>query len=77
MGNNQKPAVATEQGALAVRKLTFWEAALIIVGANIGSGILGLAYSSLHHCFDALCCRNHPSYQKADAAPWLGRTLCR
>ena len=45
MGNNQKPAVATEQGALAVRKLTFWEAALIIVGANIGSGILGLAYS--------------------------------
>ena len=29
MGNNQKPAVATEQGALAVRKLTFWEAALI------------------------------------------------
>ncbi len=37
---------ATEQGALAVKKLTFWEAALIIVGANIGSGILGLAYSS-------------------------------
>lgn len=46
MSNNQTtPTVATEQGALAVRKLTFWEAALIIVGANIGSGILGLAYS--------------------------------
>lgn len=36
----------TELGALAVKKLTFWEATLIIVGANIGSGILGLAYSS-------------------------------
>jgi len=33
-------------GALRVHKLTFWEAALIIVGANIGSGILGLAYAS-------------------------------
>ncbi len=31
--------------ALKVHKLTFWEAAMIIVGANIGSGILGLAYS--------------------------------
>ncbi|MDR2110947.1 MAG: amino acid permease [Spirochaetaceae bacterium] len=36
----------SEESALKVRKLTFWEAALIIVGANIGSGILGLAYSS-------------------------------
>ncbi len=46
MSSNQKPtAIATEEGALAVKKLTFWEAALIIVGANIGSGILGLAYS--------------------------------
>ncbi len=33
------------QSALEVHKLTFWEAAMIIVGANIGSGILGLAYS--------------------------------
>lgn len=33
-------------GALVVHKLTFWEAALIIVGANVGSGILGLAYAS-------------------------------
>lgn len=31
--------------ALKVHKLTFWEAAMIIVGANVGSGILGLAYS--------------------------------
>lgn len=30
------------EGALKVHKLTFWEAAMIIVGANIGSGILGL-----------------------------------
>ena len=38
--------VVTEEGALSVKKLTFWEAAMIIVGANIGSGILGLAYSA-------------------------------
>lgn len=35
-----------EEGALKVTKLTFYEAVAIIVGANIGSGILGLAYSS-------------------------------
>lgn len=35
-----------EEGALKVTKLTLYEAAAIIVGANIGSGILGLAYSS-------------------------------
>jgi amino acid permease len=34
------------ESALKVRTLTFWEATLIIVGANIGSGILGLAYAS-------------------------------
>lgn len=34
-----------QEGALKVHKLTFWEAALTIVGANIGSGILGLAFS--------------------------------
>lgn len=44
MGENN--TVVTEEGALSVKKLTFWEAAMIIVGANIGSGILGLAYSS-------------------------------
>lgn len=33
------------ESALKVHQLTFWEAAMIIVGANIGSGILGLAYS--------------------------------
>lgn len=34
-----------EESALKVHRLTFLEAAMIIVGANIGSGILGLAYS--------------------------------
>ena len=38
--------VQVEEGALKVTKLTLYEAAAIIVGANIGSGILGLAYSS-------------------------------
>lgn len=32
--------------ALKISNLTFWEATLIIVGANIGAGILGLAYAS-------------------------------
>lgn len=47
MSTNQiaSPSVS-EEGALAIKKLTFWEAALIVVGANIGSGILGLAYSA-------------------------------
>lgn len=47
MSTNQiaSPGVS-EEGALAIKKLTFWEAALIVVGANIGSGILGLAYSA-------------------------------
>ncbi|MDR1786140.1 MAG: hypothetical protein LBR23_06750, partial [Spirochaetaceae bacterium] len=40
MGTNEDT-----ESALKSHKLTFWEAALIIVGANIGSGILGLAYS--------------------------------
>ena len=35
-----------EEGALKVTKLTLYEAVAIIVGANFGSGILGLAYSS-------------------------------
>ena len=35
-----------EEGALKVTKLTLHEAVAIIVGANVGSGILGLAYSS-------------------------------
>lgn len=45
MENTQNGTVH-EGEALRVQKLTFWEAALIIVGANIGSGILGLAYAS-------------------------------
>ena len=35
-----------EEGALKVTNLTLYEAVAIIVGANVGSGILGLAYSS-------------------------------
>ena len=35
-----------QEGALKIAKLTFWEATLMIVGANIGSGILGLAFAS-------------------------------
>ena len=35
-----------EEGALKVSKLSLYEAVAIIVGANVGSGILGLAYSS-------------------------------
>lgn len=35
-----------EEGALKVTKLTLYEAVAIIVGANVGSGILCLAYSS-------------------------------
>lgn len=35
-----------EEGALKVTKLTLYEAVAIIAGANVGSGILGLAYSS-------------------------------
>lgn len=46
MEEHEKNTVQTEEGALSVKKLTFWEAALIIVGANIGAGILGLAYSA-------------------------------
>ena len=43
MSEGTKNVVTTEEGALSVKKLTFWEAAMIIVGANIGAGILGLA----------------------------------
>ena len=42
MSEQEKNTVQTEEGALSVKKLTFWDAALIIVGANIGAGILGL-----------------------------------
>ncbi|MDD5914169.1 MAG: amino acid permease [Oscillospiraceae bacterium] len=38
--------IIIEEGALKVTKLTLYEAVAIIVGANIGSGILGLAYST-------------------------------
>lgn len=39
-------SVPAEEGALKTAKLSLYEAVAIIVGANIGSGILGLAYSS-------------------------------
>ena len=42
----EKNNIVIEEGALKVTKLTMYEAVAIIVGANIGSGILGLAYSS-------------------------------
>ena len=35
--------VQVEEGALKTAKLSLYEAVAIIVGANIGSGILGLA----------------------------------
>lgn len=48
MAENQVKAVGfeTEEGALKVKKLTPYEAAFMIIGVNIGSGILSLAYSS-------------------------------
>lgn len=42
----EKNNAIIEEGALKVTKLTMYEAMAIIVGANIGSGILGLAYST-------------------------------
>lgn len=35
-----------ENGTLEVRRLTFTEAMMLVVGATIGSGVLGLAYAS-------------------------------
>ncbi|MGI5962671.1 MAG: aromatic amino acid transport family protein [Lawsonibacter sp.] len=50
MAKNQDTVVQgnfeTEEGALKVKKLTPYEAAFMIIGVNIGSGILSLAYSS-------------------------------
>jgi len=40
------PETTFEEGALKTARLTFYEAVSIIVGANIGAGILGLAYST-------------------------------
>ena len=42
----EKDNLHVEESALKVTKLTLYEAVAIIVGANVGSGILGLAYSS-------------------------------
>ncbi|WP_370834075.1 aromatic amino acid transport family protein [Acidaminococcus sp.] len=38
--------VEEENGTLEVRRLTFTEAVMLVVGATIGSGVLGLAYAS-------------------------------
>jgi amino acid permease len=43
---NTHDGTVDEKSALLVQKLTPTEAAMMIVGANIGSGILGLAYAS-------------------------------
>ena len=37
---------AATQSALKVHRLTFMEAAMLVVGSTIGSGVLGLAYAS-------------------------------
>jgi len=46
MSNESSTQKGQQEGALVVAKLTFWEAVMMIVGANIGSGILGLAFAS-------------------------------
>ena len=46
MSNVNSPKKGQQEGALVVVDLTFWEAVMMIVGANIGSGILGLAFAS-------------------------------
>lgn len=38
--------VAQQSGALSMGHLTFWEAAMLVVGATIGSGVLGLAFAT-------------------------------
>ena len=45
-GTKQLEDEETESGALEVRRLTFTEAVMLVVGATIGSGVLGLAYAS-------------------------------
>ena len=42
----QMVADQEETGALEIRRLTFTEAVMLVVGATIGSGVLGLAYAS-------------------------------
>lgn len=45
-GTKQLEDEETESGALEVHRLTFTEAVMLVVGATIGSGVLGLAYAS-------------------------------
>ena len=33
-----------QEGALRIERLTFWESVALIIGANIGAGVLGLAF---------------------------------
>jgi hypothetical protein len=42
----QLEEAALEEGALEVHRLSFTEAVMLVVGATIGSGVLGLAYAS-------------------------------
>jgi len=44
--NVKGEAVGFEETALKIQPLTYWEGVAIIVGANIGAGILSLAYGS-------------------------------
>ena len=88
----EKNNAVIEEGALKVTKLTMYEAMAIIVGANIGSGILGLAYSTrlagwpilllwlivaVHHVLHALRRRVRTAHQKAPAAPRSCGKVCR
>lgn len=44
--DNAAAVAVPKEGPLKVHRLTFWEAAMLVVGSTIGSGVLGLAYAS-------------------------------
>ena len=75
----------TEEGALKVKKLTPYEAAFMIIGVNIGSGILSLAYSGYvaghRRCsgngLHALCGRSCSAHQENTPTTRFGGTLLR
>ena len=63
MGEEKSNVVITEEGALSVKKLTFWEAAMIIVGANIGGGTgLYFCVRQLHWLHDLLYQRQRRNF---------------
>lgn len=45
---DEQVIVVPKAGALSIQRLTFWEAAMLVVGATIGSGVLGLAFATRH-----------------------------